>query len=98
MVNYRVYRSIAFQEEVAKYDKSFQVRIDKIETNKFLTVSAKDKNVALYDLRNKKIASFANSLVASMLTDIPHSTIFYQLKNNKTKVESTKEGLLFKYE
>ena len=32
MVNYRVYRSISFQEEVAKYDKSFQDRIDKIET------------------------------------------------------------------
>ncbi len=32
MVNYKVYRAIAFQEEVAKYDKSFQDRIDKIET------------------------------------------------------------------
>ena len=31
MGNYKVYRSLAFQEEVSKYDKSFQDRIDKIE-------------------------------------------------------------------
>ena len=31
MGNYKVYRSVGFQEEVFKYDKSFQDRIDKIE-------------------------------------------------------------------
>lgn len=31
MGNYKVFRSEAFQEEISKYDKSFQDRIDKIE-------------------------------------------------------------------
>ncbi len=31
MGNYKVYRSLAFQEEISKYDKLFQDRIDKIE-------------------------------------------------------------------
>ena len=31
MKKYKVYRSVAFQEEIAKYDKSIQDRIDKIE-------------------------------------------------------------------
>lgn len=31
MKKYKVYRSESFQEEVSKYDKSFQDRIDKIE-------------------------------------------------------------------
>ncbi len=31
MEKYKVYRSQAFQEEIAKYDKSFLDRIDKIE-------------------------------------------------------------------
>ncbi len=32
MGNYKVYRSDAFKEEIAKYDKALQNRIDKIET------------------------------------------------------------------
>ena len=31
MGNYKVYRSLTFQEELSKYDKSFQDRINKIE-------------------------------------------------------------------
>ena len=31
MKGYKVYRSRSFQEEVSKYDRSFQERIDKIE-------------------------------------------------------------------
>ncbi len=31
MKKYKVYRSIAFQEEVSKYDNNFQSRVDKIE-------------------------------------------------------------------
>ncbi len=31
MEKYKVYRSLAFQEEISKYDKSFRDRIDKIE-------------------------------------------------------------------
>ena len=32
MKEYRVYRSDAFKEEIVKYDKSLQDRVDKIET------------------------------------------------------------------
>jgi len=31
MKKYRVFRSVSFQEEIAKYDKSIQDRVDKIE-------------------------------------------------------------------
>ena len=31
MKEYKVFRSVAFQEEIAKYDKSIQDRVDKIE-------------------------------------------------------------------
>src|SRR3990167_566037 len=31
MKEYKVFRSIAFQEEITKYDKSIQDRVDKIE-------------------------------------------------------------------
>ena len=31
MKEYKVFRSVSFQEEIEKYDKSFQDRVDKIE-------------------------------------------------------------------
>ena len=33
MKKYKVYRSKSFQEEISKYDKSLQDRVDKIENN-----------------------------------------------------------------
>lgn len=33
MKKYRVFRSVSFQREIAKYDKNIQDRVDKIEDN-----------------------------------------------------------------
>jgi hypothetical protein len=72
------------------------IEIQKRLNNDFIKIKNNDKNINVYNLDNKIIATFANIQIASKLSNIPIGTIHHQLNTKVNKF--TERGILFKYE
>lgn len=68
----------------------------KVANNPFIKLGYNNDAVNVYNLKEVLIAKFASIKIASLLTNIPTSTIYSQVYSSTTKIVKNKSGLLFK--